>query len=288
MKIENIKLLFLLSGIVIAIIAAVVAYLIINSLAVSEERRKVRNALYKLENNTYETLEKSHIFKKYINSIALMLSKNGANYMFKKRINPYVYIGGCMASGIVSGIVISNFFGNIIGLIAGIVIAFLPRLLLIQSNKNDNEKMLRDITTVYDSLVVQTSAGMFLSKAIQEASSGVKFKRLKAAFMEMNLNVELQRMNLDEALDDFQSKFNNQHLDMLVLVLKQSLKSGQASQYLRDLQDQMNDVQHAIENIEQERTDFKLQIVEFLIYVSIMIFVLAMLAYEFVSNFNNI
>lgn len=288
MNIGTLKVLLIILAVILTCIIGGISYLVLKYIVTDEERRKFSRAFISYRNNTYNHLNRNHFIKEYIDGIAHMLSETGANYMLKKRINPYSYVGLCILLGTAGGFLINKLWGVIPAVISFIILLFIPRMLLYMSNKNDNGNMLRDITTIYDSLVVQTSAGMFLSRSIREASSGVRFKRLKTALMDLNVNIEMSRMDMEEALDNFNSKFKNQHLDMLVLVLKQSLRSGQASQYLRDLQDQMNDVQRAIEIRNQDRTDMKLQIVELLIFLSVIIVILAALVFEFMSNFNNI
>lgn len=262
----------------------VIVYHAAKYLLLSGERKKIKASIREKSRNTATKLYKRNLIRRYVDNTKSMLSKTGANYLLKRRINPYAYIAVCGSAAVLCAYIFGGIYGFAAGAAAFAITAAIPRMILKVSNSNDNKNMLRDVKSMYDSLVVQTSAGMFLTSAIRELSANVKNERLKTALAELSANISLRIMDFEEALEDFNNKFSNPHIDMLVLVLKQSLQSGRAAEYLKDLQDQMGDIQHAIELHDQESTDLKLSIVEFLVYIIMTAIVLAALFVNFTDT----
>lgn len=274
-------------SIFLAVITGYIAYKLIKYVSNDKERREMYKKIQQYGNRAAEQLDKRHVLQQWGGQIGCFLSWSGANHMLHKRIKPYKFV----LLSLLSGILFASLFGylyGLIGILAGAVGCLLPAGILYLNNRSDNDNMLMDINSMYDALCIQTAAGMYLGSAIRECSRNVKNKRLKAALMEFNANTFiLKRMSIEEALQDFILKFRNPHLDMLVLVLEQSMKSGQAAKYLKDLQEQMADVQHAMQIKKESSTGLKLSLVQVLIYVSIIAIVIFAVGNDMMESLND-
>lgn len=133
----------------------------------------------------------------------------------------------------------------------------------------DNETILPDMKKIYDTLRIQTKAGVFLDDALSECYLAAKNRRLKSALLELTTEISIKK-NIEEALENFNGKFRNEHIKTFCMVINQAQDSGKSSQLLKDLSDQMKDLQHSINLKNKEALDRKVQIVELLIFVGLL------------------
>lgn len=195
------------------------------------------------------------------------LKSMGLEEVFGREIAPTEFI---MTKVILSLLLFTGFLkeGVIFGILFGILAFFLPDILIRISNSSDNEDMLPDLKRVYDTLRIQTKAGVFFTTSLTECYLVVKNKRLKKALLEMN-NIILTKNDIDEAIEGFNSKFENQYIDTFCIVIKQSIESGKMVQILQDLSSQIEDIQEAINIKLAEKVKSKLQLLQFLIYIGV-------------------
>lgn len=209
-------------------------------------------ALYCPPQNTVKVYERfQHHLKEQKNSwfgfnyrkIEQFLSKTGAKYHIGKKIEPIKYqairlLIGCIGLG----------FGMKYHLIAGILMFFLsyqiPKMYLLYTNHQDNEKLLPHIKLVYNSLAMQIKSGIFITDALTEAYTyiNIENQRLYDALQELSGNILLNK-DVEVALDELQASFDNRQIDSLCIILKQALESGQAVELLQDISEQIKNME---------------------------------------------
>lgn len=155
--------------------------------------------------------------------------------------------------------------------IPGLVLGFLlPDFVVTQSDKGDNAKMSLDIKNIYDSLRIQTKAGVFLTESLSECYLIVKNRRLKKALLQLTNEIVAQS-DIIMAVEAFNSKFNNRYIDEFCIIMKQSLESGRTVKLLEDISEQLTDMQAAINLKEKERLQRRLMLGQILVYAGILI-----------------
>lgn len=193
--------------------------------------------------------------------IADFLEANGAKYHYPFMANPvrFVFFSILLAAifCVVGGYI--NFVLGLIGVGVGLI---LPYLLIKYKNKKDNEIILGDIKTIYDVLYNQMTAGVYVSAALMECSSGygsnrmIKNPRLLAEMKQLSADIYLNS-NVNEALERFTKKFDNIYLISLAVVVNQSLESGLASDALKDITEQLKEVERNLLILKRERKQIK-------------------------------
>lgn len=143
-------------------------------------------------------------------------------------------------------------------------------------NKKDNEDMMIDIRKIYDTLKIQSKAGMFLSESLMEIYRIVSHKRLKKALLEMNAQLFMVN-DINSAIETFNSKFDNEYIDTLCITLKQAEQSGQTIKILEDVSSQLVSVQKQISKKEESSLARKLLGVQLLVFATIIIITVIML-----------
>lgn len=142
---------------------------------------------------------------------------------------------------------------------------YIPDLFMKISNDADNQAMLEDIRTLYDTLRIQAKAGVFLTQSMMDCYLMVRHPRMKAALLEFH-NQLISKNSFMEAIDSFEHKFDNPHLEAFCIVLRQSMESGKSIQILSDLSTQMADIEHGIRMKQKERLDRKIQLLQVLLF----------------------
>lgn len=226
---------------VISIIISLLAFFLLFIIAVNYEPQKaVVKTLYRL--NTHLKENKNRVFD--YEKIKYFLTKNGASYHVGKTIEPIRY----MALRIVfsaMGILIGIQYHPIVPFLLAIVAFQLPKFYIIYQNKQDNEKLLSEIKLIFNSLSVQICAGIYVTDALTECYGIIKDKRLKNAFKDLSGEI-IMKSNLNESLAKFQSNFDNRYIDSLCLIVIQSLESGQAVELLKDIGEQIKDMEASL------------------------------------------
>ncbi len=169
------------------------------------------------------------------------LRKNGAKFHYGKKITPVKYLlmrlflslGAVLALGTI---------GWGYALLAAMGLYYVPELLLLYLNRQDNRKMMPDLQLIYQALEVQTCAGVYVTDALTECCQSVRTQRLQQALMELSGDLVIQS-DLVTALSDFQQKFDNRQIDALCITLIQAGESGQAVDLLKDMGEQLKDME---------------------------------------------
>lgn len=203
-------------------------------------------------------------------STKLFLSQYGANYLLGHHVAPeeYALLNICLA-------VIFGLFGGVnfglVGLIVGGFLGYyLLRMILEISNNSDNEKILYDMKGIYDTLKIKTEGGMFLVSAIAECYKNARNKRLKLALREMH-NELITKSDVRGAVDNFNVKFKNKYIDTFCVIIKQSLESGKTVEILKDMADQLTDMQQAINIKIKNKLESQITLIQLLIYSCLII-----------------
>ena len=214
-------------------------------------------------------LKKSKLNYFQYDSIETFLNTKGAVYMFGTIANPVIYMLIKTLAFLLLFMTGVSVGGFALAFLLGITGFFLPDVLLTVSNSADNDAMLGDIKCIYDTLRIQTKAGVFLSASLSECYLAVRNRRLKSALLELTNDISTRR-DIDDALERFNEKFDCGQIDIFCIVIRQSMESGRSVKVLEDLSLQMNDLQHAINMKEKEALDRKVQVIELLIFIGLL------------------
>lgn len=221
------------------------------------------------------------------NKIQTMLEQKGAAYLFGERATPLNYLLVCCVCAILGfAAVLSRGDWSplhlLISTVVGVAAAYLPSLTLTLSDKSDNDELLEDLKSLYNTLRIEAHAGVYLTQALSECYLVVKNKRLKAALLDLTNDI-LAKSDVEAAVERFGGKFDNRYIDMFVVTIKQSLESGRSVQILEDVSTELQNVQKAIDTKMKERLDRKVEFLKLLAYVGIM----AILLYTLVMSVAN-
>ena len=228
-------------------------------------------------------LKKSKLNYFQYDSIETFLNTKGAVYMFGTIANPVIYMLIKTLAFLLLFMTGVSIGGFALAFLLGITGFFLPDVLLTVSNSADNDAMLGDIKCIYDTLRIQTKAGVFLSASLSECYLAVRNRRLKSALLELTNDISTRR-DIDDALERFNEKFDCGQIDIFCIVIRQSMESGRSVKVLEDLSLQMNDLQHAINMKEKEALDRKVQVIELLIFIGLLAVTVYSLGVEVMSS----
>lgn len=228
-------------------------------------------------------LKKSKLNYFNFHSIQKFLKTRGAVYMFGEMATPVTFLLVKLLAFLLLFMVGISFNSIPAGLILGVIGFFMPDILLNVSNSIDNDTMLSDIKCIYDTLRIQTKAGVFLSASLCECYLAVKNRRLKSALLELTNDISTRR-EIDDALERFNEKFDFGQIDIFCIVIRQSMESGRSVKVLEDLSLQMNDLQRAINMKEKEALDRKVQVIELMLFIGLLAVTVYSLGVEVITS----
>lgn len=192
---------------------------------------------------------------------------SGLDYMSNGKITPVSYMFlkiGFALIGTFAGLQVSFLFSLVLMVIGYNMLDFI----LDQSDKSDNKAMLHDIKSVYDTLRIQTKAGVYITSVLTDCYLVVQNKRLKKALLNLTSDIAAKN-DMEGALNSLKGKFRNEYVDTMVIIIKQSLQTGQASKMFDDIKGQINDLEAAMILNEKAKIQSKITTVQVLIYMLI-------------------
>lgn len=250
-----------------------------------------RNKFVQMSQNAIDIAlgkSKSIYFSK--ENLTAMMSKYGLMHMMKDyRLEPSIFIlmkTGCGIVGAFVGIFLANQFamGLLLAVILFAVSFFIPDIVLWSSNTNDNIRMQDDIVAVFATLKIHARAGVYISDTLVECQRVVSNPRLKEAFIELNNNILSRRVTVDDAVDIFNSRFENEQIDNLSVIIKQSLNTGRSTDMIADISKQIEDTNRARSMSQRDKLKRKIAVIQTTFFSLITVLVLYLVVMQmFVS-----
>ena len=191
---------------------------------------------------------------KIYNRLQIYLSKIGANYLVKRVVDPVEYVLCNICLAIVLGILGYIIFG-VVGLLAGGIIGFFfLKVLLEVNNKQDNDRIVEDLQSIYENIKINTESGVFLTEALNSCYKGAACSRLK---------------------------FSNVHIDTFCTVLRQGYETGDTMTALSSVSQQLISIQKAVEIKHKQKLENDIMKVMLIILVAIMVIILYAVVVEY-------
>lgn len=231
-----------------------------------EKNHRPRDILRQILESTESQLQKQGRYEERKN----FLSRMGVNYVAGRVVSPEEFMLVKVITAVFLAALFLWSFGILGGFIGGLTGYFGYDILIRALNNAANEKMLPDVKNIFDTLRIKTEGGMFLTSAITECYKNTRNPRLKQALFEMNGQL-IAKNDIDETIDDFGMKFRNKQIDTLCIILKQSMESGKAVEILKDISDQLTDMQQAINLKVKNRMESQTLAIQILMYVVILV-----------------
>lgn len=195
-------------------------------------------------------LHEKKVFFDYEETRRFLMSHGAIDHL-GRWIDPvkYLAIRICLAAiGFTIGVYINAFLGLIS---MGIGFYLLPLLLLYMNNK-DNDSLTPQIQTLYSLLQVQIHAGVPMIDALTESYLSFPPGRLRNALNDFAISIYFNG-SFDKSLRELNAKFDNGFIDSLCIILLQARESGQAMELLRDISQQITDMQASLQLKKKEK-----------------------------------
>jgi hypothetical protein len=256
---------------VLLVITVVLLTIWLTSLSRSEQLKKGYSQLVdKAKREMITNMRVSKLKAFNYDELKLYISRSGLGYMTDGKITPLEYMGLRIFFAVFFFIVGFRVNGFITAIAAAVFGYFVIDIITNASNSSDNTNMLDDIKSVYDTLRIQTKAGVYITSVITDCYLVVQNKRLKKALLELTGDI-VAKSDVESSLDDFRNKFDNSYIDTLVIIVKQSLKTGQSAKMFDDIKIQIVDIENAMMLAEQLRIKRQITIVQILLYIAIIV-----------------
>lgn len=270
---------------VVMIITAVLMAMTFNELKKSEQLSKsYNNMVNKNKEAIVKNLRKKRVKSLNYEEVQAWMLRTGLDYMMEGKLSVIGYLGLRLFFALFF-MIVGFQLGIVEGLVACVIGWYALEFVINESDKTDNKKMLSDIKTIYDTLRIQTKAGVYITSVLTDCYLVVENKRLKKALLELTSDI-VAKNELSEALESFKKKFNNEYINTLVIVINQSLQTGQATKMFDDIREQIEDIDIAMMQTEKTQIKVMTTIVQFLIYGGIILLTVFVAASELTNGLN--
>lgn len=260
---------------IVGIIAELVAVVVIVLFTILIAKFIRSEQLARFSQSTYEATRRQIVKSMKTSKIKMFnydelekfINESGLAFMTNGKMTPLMYMLARIGFALFV-MIIGLQVSVVVGLICLPIGYFGVDFIINMSDKADNAKMLPDIENVYDTLRIQTKAGVYITSVLVDCYLVIENKRLKSAFLKMTSDIAAKN-DIDEALDDFRAKFRNEYIDTLVIIIKQSKQTGQAAKMFDDIREQISDIDAAMVINEKQSINSKIILVQLLIYTGI-------------------
>lgn len=252
------------------VVTLILATIFISGFLRSEQLKKMGNKAYMVTRQSFLNSMKASTIKSFnYDAVEQYINSSGLAYMTNYKMTPLMYI--MLRISLALFLMVLGLQFNLFAGLALLTIGYFGLDFIINmSDKADNDKMLADIEDVYDTLRIQTKAGVYITSVLTDCYLVVKNKRLKSAFLKLTSDIAAKN-DIDTALDDFRGKFRNEYIDTLVIIIKQSMQTGQAAKMFDDIREQIADIDAAMLINEKNSINSKIIFVQMIVYVAIIV-----------------
>ena len=207
---------------------------------------------------------------------------NASAFIFEKIVISLLLI-------VLSFLIVPGLFGKLgCAVVMGFFGFMLPDIAAIKKNRKDNDDIQDDIISIYNILKSHSKAGVYVSDSLIECQRAVSNGRIKAALTELNNNILSRNITIKEAVDQFNARFDNDQIDNLSVILKQSLTTGQIYDILRDISKQIEDINRLRTESEKARTKRQLKLMNVTFFVMVSVLALYITGYQLVTSLSGI
>lgn len=270
---------------VVMIITAILMAMTFNELKKSEQLSKsYNNMVNRNKEAIVKNLRRKRVKSLNYEEVQAWMLRTGLDYMMEGKLSVIGYLGLRLFFALFF-MIVGFQLGIVEGLVACVIGWYALEFVINESDKTDNKKMLSDIKTIYDTLRIQTKAGVYITSVLTDCYLVVENKRLKKALLELTSDI-VAKNELSEALESFKKKFNNEYINTLVIVINQSLQTGQATKMFDDIREQIEDIDIAMMQTEKTQIKVMTTIVQFLIYGGIILLTVFVAASELTNGLN--
>ena len=175
------------------------------------------------------------------------------------------------------------------GAAAAFILGFMiPNFMIYSKDKKDNEAMQDDIVSVYTILKLNAKAGVFISDSLVECQRSVTNGRLKAGLTELNNNILSRKLTLEDSVELFNARFNNEQIDNLTVILRQSLRTGQIANMLDDVSKQIDDINKLRTEQEKMKMQRQTKMMNIIFFIGISALIIYITGYQLVESLGDI
>ena len=173
---------------------------------------------------------------------AAFLTAQGAAWHIGRHITPVKYLLYRCVLALLLLVIGMRYLNPLVAVLLMLPGFWLPKLYVLRANHNDNIAMLDQLQSLYSMLQHQIMAGVYVTDALAEAYQGIDRGRLHSALEELSGEILLKK-SFTDAMEHFNAKFENSMIDSLCVILIQAQESGQTAELLKDMADQLKDLQ---------------------------------------------
>lgn len=210
----------------------VTSYLLVEQWYINRQVNKFK------KRNSVQIYAKENSLKKLFSKINLIKTKE--NFLFLQgyplKLNAIsYYVVKLMLSALFALAGIINYHSTLAMIILGCLGFYLIDFYILLNKKSRDGEICSDLLTVTNSIMMQLSSYVPLKDALKNQYENCTNKDFRKAIMMFSTKYELSELNIDEALNDLNSRFDILEVDMFCNTISQYNKVGNIIELLNNL-----------------------------------------------------
>lgn len=280
MNIEQISVALTIFRGIIAVLFFIFLLVVQRSFTKEKMKGEMNAAYQRARDKVNNTMQSNDRYQAISNKIY----SSGLHYKTDGKITPFEYEFIRILSAVIAAMIFTQIMPLLI-IPAAIGGFFLIDLILHKSNELENEEMLHDMETIFNTIKLQTSSGVYIADTLYECHLFVKTRRLARALLELSTEIA-GKQDIEEAVEHFKAKFSNQYINMLGNAIKQSLITGDTAKIMGDVSRQIDSINEAALLKEENRKESAILLVDTLMFAGIVVAVMYVVFFSMGSAFS--
>lgn len=242
------------------ILLAVLVFLFLLTVAIKTKPQKKMQEAYNSFNDKLLKTQKKRKNSFDFDTVHNELLRNGILYRFPWMDSPANYIGIKIILSLICSLLFCLI--HIIFIPIGFLLGYkLIDLMIYYINRHDNKVMQNDIQLIYNLLLIQSKSNIYLPDALCDCVELINpdDKRLIKALKILKGDLYGGK-TFKEALEYFNSSFNNSYIDSMCVTLLQAADTGLAANLLKDINKQVQHFTTLQLNQETKMMDIKMSV----------------------------
>ncbi len=216
----------------------VISYLLVDYFYINRQVNKFQ------KRNIINNFSKDNFFKKLLSKINFIKTKE--NYLFLQgyplNLNAISYYVLKLLLALFFGVVAFINYNSVLLAVLFFVVGFLIIDVYVKLNKKNRDlEICNDLMNVTTSLMMQLSSFVPLKYALKNQYENCHNKDFRKAIMMFSTKYELSELNIEDAINDLNSRFDIVELDMFCNTIRQYNKVGNIINLLDNLSTVLKD-----------------------------------------------
>ena len=165
---------------------------------------------------------------------------------------------------------------------------FLPDIIIKSFINSENYKLINQISSIVQSLILSLSSNMSLQNSLKISVDSIDYKRLRIEYENFINKYYMYNFNMSMALSEFKDKFKSSQMSMFLSILEECEKEGRIVENLEAFSEVLNHMYFKYQKYKTAKISLFMSIATVFCLINILIVVMYPMSVQILENLSEI